>query len=266
MDFYRAVATKEEPTYPDVVLAKKSPPWDGPFPYSSSQDPSLVLPLFYLEVSPEDWDRYERWWRSAVGLDGSKVLVRFGTNQVLIQDAVTLRPAEWLADNILHYFTHSVERIFKIKNSVLVFFSSYFLTLLFNEGHSNPDLEISSATNVATWWSEKRTRLKTSLQEVKTLVFFRNEGRMHWVTYIIFQDLKIIEEFGSMGSSDTNILKGLYRWLFIEYQRIGIHLDSKKWRLYQTRQSTPRQRNGYITTVGFFHPCCSPRRTLSRPQ
>jgi hypothetical protein len=174
-----------------------------------------------------------------------------GTNQVLIQDTVTLRPAEWLTDNILHYFTHSVKRIFKIKNSVLVFFSSYFLTLLFNEGHSNSDLENKFCyKNVATWWSKKRTRLKTLLQEVKTLVFFRNEGRMHGVTYIIFQDLKIIEEFDSMGSSDTNILKGLCRWLFIEYQRIGIHLDPKKWRLYQTRQSTPRQRNGY--DCGFF--------------
>jgi hypothetical protein len=122
---------------------------------------------------------------------------------------------------------------------------------LFNEGHSNPDLENKFCyKNVATWWSKKRTRLKTSLQEVKTLVLFRNEGRMHWVTYIIFQDLKIIEEFNSMGSSDTNILKGLYRWLFIEYQRIGIHLDSKKWQLYQTRWSTPRQRNGY--DCGFF--------------
>jgi Ulp1 family protease len=241
MNFYPAVATKQESTYPYVVLATESPPWDGPFPYSSSQVPSLVLPLFYLEVSPEDWDRYERWWHSAVGLDGSKVLVRFGTNQVLIQDALTLRPAEWLTDNILHYFTHSVKRIFKIKNSVLVFLSSYFLALLFNKGHSNPDLENKFCyKNVATWWSKKRTRLKTSLEEVKTLVFFRNEGRMHWVTYIIFQDLKIIEEFDSMGSSDTNILKGLYRWLFIEYQRIGIHLDSKKWRLYQTRRSTPR--------------------------
>jgi hypothetical protein len=92
MDFYPAVARKQEPTYPDVVLATESPSWDDPFPYSSSQDPSLVLPLFYLEVSPEDWDRYERWWRSAAGLDGSKVLVHFGTNQVLIQDAITLRP------------------------------------------------------------------------------------------------------------------------------------------------------------------------------
>ncbi len=69
---------------------------------------------------------------------------------------------------------------------------------------------------------------------------------MHWATYIIFQDLKIIEEFGSMGPTPSGIiLKGLYRWLFLENQRLGIHLDYSKWRLYPTRRSTPRQRNRY---------------------
>jgi hypothetical protein len=87
---------------------------------------------------------------------------------------------------------------------------------------------------------------KTSLNGIKTLVFFQNVGRMHWVTYVIFQDLKIIEEFDSMGPSPSGtVLKGLYRWLFLEYQRIGIHLDSSEWKLYPTRRTTPRQRNGY---------------------
>jgi Ulp1 family protease len=89
-------------------------------------------------------------------------------------------------------------------------------------------------------------RPKTSLNGIKTLVFFQNIGRMHWATYVLFQDLKIIEEFNSMGpSSSGTVLKGLYRWLFFEYQRIGIHLDSSEWRLYPTRRLTPRQRNGY---------------------
>jgi hypothetical protein len=89
-------------------------------------------------------------------------------------------------------------------------------------------------------------RSKTSLNGIKTLVFFQNVGRMHWVTYVIFQDLKIIEEFDSMGPSPSGtVLKGLYRWLFLEYQRIGIHLDSSEWKLYPTRRTTPRQRNGY---------------------
>jgi hypothetical protein len=69
---------------------------------------------------------------------------------------------------------------------------------------------------------------------------------MHWATYVIFQDLKIIEEFDSMGPTPSGIiLKGLYRWFFLENKRLGIHLDSSKWRLYPTRPLTSRQRNGY---------------------
>jgi hypothetical protein len=214
MDFYPAVATKQEPTYSDAVLATESPPWDGPFPYSSSQDPSLVLPLFYLEVSPEDWDWYERWWRSAVGLDGSKVLVRFGTNQVLIQDAVTLRPVEWLADNILYYFTHSLKRISRSRTPSSYSFLPASWPSCSTKVTPTRIWKISSATKtLQPGGRKKRTCLKTSLQEVKMLVFFRNKGSMHWVTYIIFQDLKIIEEFDAMGSSNTNILKGLYHWV-----------------------------------------------------
>jgi Ulp1 family protease len=86
---------------------------------------------------------------------------------------------------------------------------------------------------------------KTSLKGIRMMVFFRNIGRMHWVTYVIFQDLKIIEEFDPMGPTKCGrILKGLYQWLFPEYKRIGIHLDSSEWRLYPTRRTTPRQRNG----------------------
>jgi hypothetical protein len=73
---------------------------------------------------------------------------------------------------------------------------------------------------------------------------------MHWATYIIFQDLKIIEEFDSMGPTPSRIiLKGLYRWLFLENKRLGIHLNSSKWRLYPARPSTSRQRNGYSCGV-----------------
>jgi Ulp1 family protease len=53
---------------------------------------------------------------------------------------------------------------------------------------------------------------------------------MHWATYVIFQDLKIIEEFDSMGPTPSGIvLKGLYRWLFLENKRLGIHLDSSEF-------------------------------------
>jgi hypothetical protein len=45
-----------------------------------------------------------------------------------------------------------------------------------------------------------------------------------------------------MGSLD-------YQWLFIHYKRIGIHLDSREWRLYPARRLTPRQRKA--STVVF---------------
>ena len=48
-----------------------------------------------------------------------------------------------------------------------------------------------------------------------------------------------------MGVTSGTVLMALYRWLFLKYQRIGISLDSSQWKLYTTRRSTPRQRNGY---------------------
>jgi hypothetical protein len=105
--------------------------------------------------------------RLAARRDGSDVLVQFGTNVVTVDDCLSL--------------------------------ASYFLTLLFNEGHSDANAEDAfSYRNVATWLSRKMERSKTSLHGIKTMVFFQNVGRMQWVTYVIFQDLKIIEEFNSL--------------------------------------------------------------------
>jgi Ulp1 family protease len=139
-----------------------------------------------------------------------------------------------------------MKRTFKIKRSFLLYFSSYFLTLLFNDGHAGPNVEDAFPyRNVKTWLSTKVKCSKTSLKGIRTMVFFRNVGCIHWVTYVIYQDLKIIKEFDSMGPTESGrILKGLYRWLFLEYKIIGIHLDSSEWRLYPTGRTTPRQRNG----------------------
>jgi hypothetical protein len=79
--------TEQEPTYPVVVPLTDLPPWSGPPPYCSAQDPFHALPMFPPHVSPADCDRYHRY-------------------------------------NILHYFTNTMKRSFKIKSSVLLYFSS----------------------------------------------------------------------------------------------------------------------------------------------
>jgi hypothetical protein len=130
-----------ERMYPVVVLGRELPPWNGPSPYRSTQDPFHVLPFFHSNVLPAVWDRYHQWLRPAKAMDGTNVLVRFGSNEVTIADALSLAPGQWLTDNILHFFTNSMKRTFKIKSSAVVFFSFYFLTLLFNEGHAEESLE-----------------------------------------------------------------------------------------------------------------------------
>jgi hypothetical protein len=236
-----------EPTYPVLVSSTNLPPWSGPFPYRSMQDPFHVLPMFRLPVMPAQWDGYRQWLRLAEHRDGSNVLVKFGTNVATVEDCLLLAQGQWLRDNILHYFTTTMKTTFKIKSPGSVFFSSFFLTLFFNEGHANANVEDTfSYKNMESWLLKKMKRLKTSLHGSKMLVFFRNVGRMHWATYVIFQDLKIIEAFDSMGPTPSGIiLKGLYRWLFLEYKRLGIHLDSSEWRLYPGRPSTSIQRNSY---------------------
>jgi Ulp1 family protease len=88
--------------------------------------------------------------------DGNGVLVRFGTNVVTVENLLSLAPGQWLCDNMLHYFTNTMERTFKIKSPGLVFFSSYFLTLLFNEGHADANVENTfSYRNIETWLSKK---------------------------------------------------------------------------------------------------------------
>jgi hypothetical protein len=57
-----------------------------------------------------------------------------------------------------------------------------------------------------------------------------------------------------MGGSREFILRGLYRWLYIESERVGIQLDPTEWRLYGTRRSTSRQHNGFdcgVYSLGF---------------
>ena len=236
---------EHEPIYPAVILPAELPPGNGPFPYHSTTDPQDRLPVFYSILTPADWTRYHQWLRFAGRL--SLVDVVAERESVCVEDALSLSPGTWLTDPILHFFTDAWLHMPVDSHAPCVaFFPSFFISLLLNDFHMDPKLEGTfSHQNVKTWGAKKYQSLKKPINHIDTLVFFQNVDQIHWVTYGIFQDLKIIEEFDSMGGGGDKTLKALFRWLSIEYKLAGLELDSSEWILYPTRRSTPRQRNGY---------------------
>jgi Ulp1 family protease len=87
--------------------------------------------------------------------DGTDILVQFGTNIVTVADCLSLAPGQWIFDNILQYFTSTMKRTFKIRTTDLVFFSSYFLTLLFNEGYADAKVTDTFSYKIIQNWLSK---------------------------------------------------------------------------------------------------------------
>jgi hypothetical protein len=147
---------EQEPMYPVVVLPTTLPPWNVNIPTEAYKTVEMnASPMFHLHVSPADWERYHWWLRLAQSLPSNNILVRSGTDIVTVVDATSLKLQGWLVDSILHYFMNKLKRIFKIKISVLlIFFSSFFSTLLFNDGHANLEGTFSYR-NVETWARKK---------------------------------------------------------------------------------------------------------------
>ena len=243
--------------YPVLLMPDDLPPWDGPFPYSSLVEPAQHVPIFSGNVPPEEVERYHRWLRLSRNLPDDDLVV-IG---VTVSDVQSLAPEKWLVDSLLHYFAKSVKSTLRIQDFSVVYVPSFFLTLLFNEGHVDSNVEHKFAyENVKSWEKKRATESRKPINEIDTFVFFYNEGRMHWYIFTIFQDLKIIQEFNSTGNSivSTKILRGLFLWLSIEYVKVGLTLDPNEWRLYGCRRSTSRQRNGYDCGVySIFFALCS---------
>ena len=108
--------------YPVLIKPDELPPWNGPYPYSSDEEPGNLLPVFSEDVSPVEWARYHRWLESSRNLDPNDVVVR----GVTVYQAQSLAPGQWLYDSILHYFTKSLKSTFRIHESSVVFFLPIF--------------------------------------------------------------------------------------------------------------------------------------------
>jgi Ulp1 family protease len=159
-------------------------------------------------------------------------------------------------DNRLHY-------VYKSQIGVTVplvgFFSSFFFTKLYQEGTADPEkADTYSYAGVVSW--TKKILRGTPIDEMKTVVFLLNEGRMHWKCFAIFMDLNIIRVFDSGGSGGGQTLQDLYRWLHSTMEIECKTLKPAEWRLYCCRCNTPHQRDHDCGLYAIMFAMCVSKR------
>jgi hypothetical protein len=115
-----------------------------------------------------------------------------------------------VTDNLLQHYVYKSQT--GVTDPLVTFFPSFFFTKLYQEGNADPKkADTYSYAGVASW--TKKILRATPIDEMKTIVFLLNEGRMHWKCFAIFMDLKSIQAFDSNGSGGGQTLQDLYRWL-----------------------------------------------------
>jgi hypothetical protein len=159
--------------YAVVLLPSKLWPLEVLPPYFSPQDPGDKLPLFHSQLTPADWDRYHQLLNWSNTIDAKDKILRLGNDLMNVAQARTLAPVQWLNKRILHYFTNSLKRTLKIKESSVLFFSSYYLTKWLNLDHANKSLEGRFFYhNVKNWARKKLKASKKPIHEIEVMVSF----------------------------------------------------------------------------------------------
>lgn len=181
-------------------------------------------------------------------------LAQSGSDYVQRASMQTLRPGQWLNDEIIHYFLLMLSKRdeeLRQKDSARKpchFFKSFFITKLLNEGHSNPDMDGKYEYRNVKRWSKKVPG--KDLFKLDKIFFPINQSRMHWLCACAFINEKRIEVYDSLGSSGTKYLSSIFQYLQDDHKdKKGTPLpDIDQWKLVASRDETPQQLNGKLNS------------------
>ena len=226
------------------------------------------------ELTPEEHELVRR----VLAEDGpdDDVVARTDSDIVSRKNMHTLRPGEWLSDEIIHFFLAMLaKRDEELCNEDATrlrthFFKSFFMTKITNEGHQNPAIEGTYEYRNVKRWSKKVPG--KDIFCLDKIVFPINVGGVHWTCAVAFMQDKRIQYYDSFVSvAVLSILmlesclvshiplvakKGGEGWPYLETIKRYIedeHEDKKKfplpdtdeWKLIPCQPDTPRQKNGY---------------------
>ncbi|CAB9517227.1 Sentrin-specific protease 2 [Seminavis robusta] len=180
-----------------------------------------------------------------------EVLQSEGPDTVLRGSMRTLRPGQWLNDEIIHFFLVMLAK--RDEELCLAdpdrkrshFFKSFFITKLRNEGHTDPNKDGAYEYRNVKRWSKKVPG--KDIFNLDKIIFPINQGRMHWVCAVAFMQEKRIQFYDSMGSSGKEYLDDLFQYIKDEHQdkKKAPLPDEDQWELVTCTSDTPQQGNGF---------------------
>jgi len=180
---------------------------------------------------------------------GNEILARCDADTVQRDSMQTLRPGQWLNDEVIHYFLLMLSRRDEQMCAAdktrkrCHFFKSFFITKLFDEGNAATQGKYNY-NNVKRW--SKRVPGK-DLFKLDKIFFPVNAGGVHWCCAVVFMAEKRIQFYDSLGGGGMTYLRGLFQYLKDEHKaKKGCPLpDEDKWELVTCTEDTPFQQNGY---------------------
>ena len=198
--------------------------------------------LLLRKILPEDMKdiRYAIWGEGE-GMSTMSIVDGSGREKKVKRSSMdTLKPKEWLSDEIMNDFYLAIAKRTTKKKMQCHCFKSFFMTELLSEkGEYKYD-------KVKRWSKKVQGGDIFALDKILLPINVKN---IHWSCAVIFMQKKQIQIVDSLGdANDQRYLEALMRYLKDD------HLDKKEealpdmenWTLVSTPKNAPRQKNGKL--------------------
>lgn len=170
-----------------------------------------------------------------------------GGDKVQREALLSLRPPQWLNDEIINTFLRRV--LFpKVNHQRVYFFTSFFMSALLQTGEDGQSDPSYNYSNVRSWGSSLRR--KDGILGVREIYVPINRGMSHWLLLRADTVSREIKLWDPQGRNESNqiYLQSMRRYLLDKYQDIHGELDedwAASWTLIDDSLNSPRQSNGH---------------------
>ena len=170
-----------------------------------------------------------------------------GGDKVRREAMRSLRPPQWLNDEVINGYLLRV-LLPKVNRSQVYIFNSFFMSTLLRTGTDGRSAPSYNFDGVKRWGN--RLRRKHKILGVKEIFVPINHSRIHWLLLRANTDTKVITLWDSLGRKPGNqlYLTAMLRYLGDKYSELhGVPSDDWKaeWSLEDASANSPEQTNGH---------------------